>query len=184
MLELRRSRSFEEVYRLSALVCERLVETAFFRNAQTVALYASSFNEVLVDGIFEKALGSGKRVCFPRVAKSDGAGLRFYAVEALDELSPGPYSILEPPEKGAVVDLELIDLVLVPGVVFDTEGARIGYGKGYYDRALGHMMCPKVALAFEFQVLEERLPVEPHDVFMDAIVTDRRVIVCNRGLKV
>ena len=67
------------------------------------------------------------------------------------------------------------DLMAVPGVVFDENGGRIGYGKGYYDRILSEARCRVVALAFDFQVLTE-VPSEEHDMTVDALVTETRII--------
>jgi 5-formyltetrahydrofolate cyclo-ligase len=97
----------------------------------------------------------------------------------MEELALGMYRILEPraelrtlPEKQ--VDVKDLDLVIVPGVAFDRRGARMGHGKGYYDKLLEHARrdTPLIALAFECQLFEE-IPMAPHDIFMDAVVTEK-----------
>src|SRR5690606_12589692 len=99
-----------------------------------------------------------------------------------EELELGMYKILEPrqdlrnlPEKQVAV--EELDLVMVPGVAFDPRGGRMGHGKGYYDKLLQNARpdCPLVALAFECQIFDE-VPSGGHDLFMDKVVTERRVI--------
>jgi 5-formyltetrahydrofolate cyclo-ligase len=99
----------------------------------------------------------------------------------MDELQTGMYGILEPrTELRAIeakrVDPVELDLIMVPGVAFDRRGARTGHGKGYYDKLLQHARpdCPLVALAFECQVFDE-IPTEPHDIFMDRIITESTV---------
>jgi 5-formyltetrahydrofolate cyclo-ligase len=99
----------------------------------------------------------------------------------MDELELGMYRILEPRaelrsvQEKKVLPQEL-DFVMVPGVAFDREGGRTGHGKGYYDKLLQHARpdAPLVALAFECQLFPE-IPMQPHDIFMDAVVTEEAV---------
>ncbi len=176
LLERRKRLSFEEVHRLSSAIQRRFLDIDLFVSAQRIALYASFQNEVLTDTIFSEAKKTCKEVFYPRVTRDNGAGLSFYRVDTLDELCPGSYTILEPPPDGIRVDPEDFDLIVVPGVGFDTAGGRLGYGKGYYDRILRCVRCPAVALAFDFQVLDEPIPLEDHDIRVDAIVTERRFL--------
>lgn len=165
---------FEDVCRKSKAIMERFVCLNEYRAAKRIALYASFRNEVLTNGIFLHALSQGKEVFFPRVVR--GVGLSFYRIEREGELSPGSYSILEP-QSGQEWDVRSMDLVVVPGVVFDVKGHRIGYGKGYYDRTLKDFRGSVVGLAYEMQVLEE-IPHYPHDVRIHLIVTEKRTIRC------
>lgn len=176
LLEMRRRLSFEEVWSLSALVQKRFVSLSFFKKARRLSLYASFQNEVLTDDIFRIAAGEGKEVFYPRVTRGDKRHLGFFKVRHLKELSSGSYDIPEPGEREEKVTPGTFDLVVVPGVAFDESGGRLGYGKGYYDMALKGLECPVVALAYEFQVVKEAIPVEDHDVPVEAIATERRVI--------
>jgi 5-formyltetrahydrofolate cyclo-ligase len=99
----------------------------------------------------------------------------------MDELAIGMYKILEP--KSALrlhpnkqVQATELDLIMVPGVAFDRTGARMGHGKGYYDKLLQHarLDAPLAALAFECQLFPE-IPTAPHDIFMDMIITERAI---------
>ena len=99
----------------------------------------------------------------------------------MDELDIGMYKILEPKEElrslaAKKVDPKQIDLVMVPGVAFDKQGARMGHGFGYYDKLLEHVRpdAPLVALAFECQLFPE-IPTQAHDIFMDKIITERAI---------
>lgn len=175
LLEMRREMAFEEVYRVSLKIQKRFLESAFFRSARMLSLYSSFQNEVLTDDIFKRAVEDEKEVFYPRVIRGGGRHLAFFKVGHLMELSPGSYEIPEPGEKEERGEPGSFDLVVVPGVAFDPEGARLGYGKGYYDRALKGLKCNIVALAYDFQVVKE-IPVEPHDVRVSAIVTEKRVI--------
>ena len=92
-------------------------------------------------------------------------------LEYWDDLAEGEFGVLEPKYVKLV---EKVDLVIVPGVAFDIRGHRLGYGQGFYDRVLPTLNCPKIALAYDEQVLVE-LPREDHDARMDMIVTDKRI---------
>ena len=74
------------------------------------------------------------------------------------------------------LDLRDISLVIIPGIAFDLKGHRIGFGLGYYDRLLKKTNCPKVGLAYEFQIIENVPGIEPNDVPVDIIVTEKRII--------
>ncbi len=177
LLEMRRKMAFEEVFRLSLRIQKRFLGSAFFRSAKRLALYSSFENEVLTDDIFQKSIECGKEVFYPRVVRGSGR-MAFFKVERLNELSPGSYEIPEPGEgKGAKAGPDSFDLVVVPGIAFDLGGNRIGYGKGYYDKFLKEVKSGVVALAYDFQVLSGgKIPVEPHDMQVSAIVTEKRVL--------
>jgi 5-formyltetrahydrofolate cyclo-ligase len=106
--------------------------------------------------------------------------LELFLLENMDELAIGMYKILEPkPElrdaPGKRIAVEELDLIMVPGVAFDRNGARMGHGFGYYDKLLEHAQnAPLVALAFECQLFAE-IPTQSHDVFMDKIITEQAV---------
>ena len=84
--------------------------------------------------------------------------------------------------EAAKIDPKEIDLIIVPGIVFDLRGFRIGYGEGYYDRLLKSAGVPKIGLAYEFQ-MRDKLPKESHDVCVDKIITENRIIECGGELK-
>ena len=102
------------------------------------------------------------------------------------DLDIGVYGVLEPNKEFIrPVSYDVIELVLVPGAVFDIKGNRIGYGAGYYDRFLSKLdeSIPKIALAYDFQIVDKITPHE-HDVPMDYIITEKRIIDCkgkNKG---
>ena len=98
--------------------------------------------------------------------------------DSLAQLGQGPFVILEP-TGSRLVELDTLDLVIVPGVAFDLSGHRLGYGKGYYDRAFANRGIPTqlVGLCFSFQVVRQ-LPAETHDVCMGLVVTDRELFRC------
>lgn len=148
-----------------------------FNSAGTVALYAPVHNEVETSRIFSESLEAGKVVLFPSVGSN---GIEFRHVRVASDLVPGRYGIFEPLKVCKVYDPALVDLFIIPGVAFDLSCRRIGYGKGYYDKAL-HLyggVGRLAGLCYEFQLVET-IPYAPHDVTMDMVITDRRVVRCS-----
>lgn len=173
-------RAQENKDELSRVICEKFAALPEYQNAKTVLFYLDVRAEVRTRHYLPTALAHGKKIVVPYCV--DGL-LELFHLESMDELDVGMYKILEPkaglrelPSKR--VDVQELDLVMVPGVAFDKTGARMGHGKGYYDKLLEHARpdTPLVALAFECQLFPE-IPTQSHDVFMDKIVTEREVYV-------
>jgi 5-formyltetrahydrofolate cyclo-ligase len=161
---------------LSVTIMERFLALPAYATAKTVMYYIDVRSEVRTRFALPAALASGKQIVVPWC---NAAGeLELFHLESMEELAVGMYKILEP--KAELRDLpaknrkpEDLDLVMVPGVAFDRRGARMGHGKGYYDKLLQHARAdaPLVALAFECQLFEE-IPMAGHDIFMDAVLTE------------
>lgn len=143
--------------------------------AEKVALYRATRNEVDCVWVFHELRRRGKRTCFPRTVKEK---IEFVEVSDLTTMVEGRWGIQEPKE-GRVMPLGEIDLVVVPGIVFDEAGHRIGFGQGYYDRALEGCEGVKVGLAYDFQVLP-KIPCSAGDLRCDWIVTEKRTVAANR----
>jgi len=187
IIERRESLSRQQVEEKSRAVMNCLVSLPEFIKASTVMSYMDFRNEVRTREIIAFCLSNGKRVAAPRVDKSGGKGaskLVAYEIRDLEkDFEPGTFGLLEPrTDESRIVAPEEVDLVLVPGVVFDRKGNRIGFGAGYYDRFLARTRndCIKAAVAFDFQVLDE-IPAEEHDIPMDIIITESGVIYNSKG---
>ena len=159
---------------------QRLLSCDLFRRAGTLGLYSPIRGEVATDLLCEEALRRGKRVCFPRVA---GSGMSFCRIAGPADLQPGAFGVLEPGSACEMLPLAAFDLLVMPGVAFDKDGRRLGYGQGFYDRYLSErpagLVC--VGLSFDFQIVAQ-IPAEEHDQPLDYIVTDSRVIPCREGV--
>jgi 5-formyltetrahydrofolate cyclo-ligase len=164
----------------SAYILQKLFELEAVRSATWIHFYVSFNSEVETTGMIAHALSRGKRVSVP---KMEPASKRLVLSELKDpvrELSPGPKGIPEPrPEAFRPVEVGTMDLFVVPGVAFDERGNRLGQGAGYYDRLLAGNSgrIPIVGLAFELQLAKD-IPVGDHDVKVNWIVTEKRVIEC------
>ena len=137
-----------------------------------MALYAATFDEADPTRALPVLLERGVRVVFPRVA---GPDLEFVPVTDPGELRAGHRGIGEP--AGPAIDVAEIDVMVVPGLAFDTDGMRLGRGGGHYDRTLPRLRATaiRVAFCFDFQVVPQ-VPKDAHDQHVDVIVTDQRVI--------
>jgi 5-formyltetrahydrofolate cyclo-ligase len=152
-----------------------------YRRAAVVLLtlpFRSEWNAALVA---QHALADGKTVAMPRVDPATRM-LRPLRIRNLGvDVEAGYHGIPEPRDHCGAVAAETIEWVLVPGVAYDAAGRRLGYGGGYYDRLLPLLRAgaPRVAGAFEAQLVAE-VPAAPHDVGVDCIVTEQRVLRCSR----
>lgn len=162
----------------SHMICEMLRRMLVFREAHCIYCYAPLPQEADLWELIDQLLAGGdKRLAFPRVTgPDDGNRMEFYEVQSREELTEGAYHVMEPVDDGR----EPVDwtdaLVLVPGVAFSTDGARMGYGRGYYDRYLSeHPQLVRVGVAFDVQLTDELSAVcEPTDIQMDYVQTEYR----------
>lgn len=177
-LALRRSLTQEQKDEASCRAQGCLLHHDLFNVAQVIALYSPIRGEVETRRLFDAALTAGKRVVYPRV---EGERMLFVVVDSRRDLRCGSFGVLEPCGD-VVVPVSDIDLVIVPGVAFDRCGSRLGYGKGYYDRAFENRpsTCVLVGLGYAFQ-LGECLPSEAHDVNLDWLVTDHEILSFDGG---
>jgi 5-formyltetrahydrofolate cyclo-ligase len=173
LLAERRHCSAETCLHLSLQIQERFLGSSAYRQAGSIGLYSPVLNEVHTELVARRCLADGKRLAYPRVA---GVELRFLEVSGSGEMLPGTFGILEPGGDRLVPFAE-IDLLVVPGVAFDLAGNRLGYGKGYYDRALA--LCrpglERIGFAYEFQVVGA-LPAADHDCRLTCLVTEQRML--------
>ncbi len=178
----------------SRRIMERLAELPEFREAAVVHCFASLPEEVETEPIFEACWAAGKKTFVPVQIRGQGV---LGAVERRpgDKLAAGPFGVPEPPpESRRMADPAAIDLLIAPGVAFDREGNRLGYGKGYYDKFLAvlgeknverrgeGLLLEKpavVALAFSIQVVDS-VPSEGWDEPVGIILTERELIRTER----
>jgi len=175
LLAERRAVSHDKWMEASRHAQNNLLSLREYLSAGCIALYAAVHREIDTDLICSAALESAKRILYPAVC---GDEMLFRQVESLDSLKKGLFGIPEPPETGINHLADEPELIVVPGVAFDFSCHRIGYGKGYYDRFLKHpgRKAALVGLCHDFQLIAGAIPADRHDIQMDIIVTDRRII--------
>jgi len=178
MLSIRRGLSVQENEAFSTAVLQRLYAMEQYQQAQCVFCYAAMAEEVQTWELLERALAEGKTVCLPKIT---GKGMmEAVCLPSLEVLVPGDFGILTvKPELQQILPAGRIDFVVVPGAAFSIQGARLGLGGGYYDRFLARTVdAYRAAVTFDVQ-LSEDIPVEKHDCYMDAVITEKRLIFCN-----
>jgi 5-formyltetrahydrofolate cyclo-ligase len=179
---LRDRQSIGEVEQKSQDITDQVLLLHEYVRARGIACYVSKDTEVNTRVLIRTSLDKEKRVLIPVVKKGD-VELFFSEIKDLGkELSPGTFGILEPkPEFVRPVGLDDIDIMFVPGIVWDRDGYRLGWGRGYFDRVL-QKLPPHVrtaGLAFNMQLIN-RVPRDQFDVPVEMVVTESRVIRCHR----
>lgn len=159
----------------SKVITKKVLNDNYFKKANVIAIYKNMENEVCTKWIIENSFMHGKKVVLPKVVDSS---LKFYELKSLnEELIRNNFGVEEPEGLDEnFIEKEDIDLIILPGVAFDEEKNRIGYGKGYYDRFLGNSKLNTLAIAFDEQIIKDSIiEVDSFDVKVDKIITDRNV---------
>ncbi|WP_227395150.1 5-formyltetrahydrofolate cyclo-ligase [Jeotgalibacillus aurantiacus] len=170
MLQRMKDLSGDDRILLTEGVHERLFQTDEWRHAQTVGLTVSTGFELETRPVIERAFQDGKAVAVPRCIPSRKA-LVFHEIQDITDVKPSFFNLLEPPESLPVIHKDDIDLLIVPGLIFDRAGYRIGFGGGYYDRFLTDYRKMTASLCFRFQIMDQ-IPHETHDIPVNKLITD------------
>lgn len=175
-IALRDSVTPELISEKSEIIACGLFSHPWYLQSNTVFIYVSKDNEVKTSGIIKDILNKGKKVCVPRIVRKE----RMDAVlikNPDEDLELGFFNVYEPKAHLVSASVKDIDLVIVPGLIFDRNGYRIGYGGGYYDMFLNNIShgCKTVGLAFGFQIAD-KLPIEEFDRKVMLIITENEMI--------
>lgn len=187
--KLREDMSREEVQQKSRKICEKLLQSDWYENCRFLYAYYPLGNEVDCRFLLEQAFSDGKTVALPRTEKMqnnakdsdrDVCRMEFYRITSTGQLAEGNFHVMEPIDKCPLIQ-QTEAIVLVPGVVFDQELNRYGYGKGYYDRYFVRFPgLRRMALAYEHQ-FEEKLQVSGTDIKMERIYTEESIYMGKRA---
>lgn len=180
--ERRRSLSAEERAKLSLRLCENVCSLKIFKEASAVLSFSPLEHETDVSPINEAVLSLGRTLALPRCVKGTRE-MDFYTVRTQNDLEKGSFSVLEPRSdrplfvpKGGIKAL-----CIVPALAYDSDGFRLGYGGGYYDRYLSEYgRCLAVIGVAYGDFLVQALPKDTLDVAVDAVVTDREILILNK----
>ena len=177
MLSTLRKLNQVDYLKRSRVIQDRLMTLNVVKNAQTIALTMSNFPEVETREIITYLWNNQKIVLVPK-CDVKLKKMHFYKIESFDQLEI-VYAGIEEPIPSITEEMlpHEIDLLIVPGVLFNREGYRIGFGGGYYDRFLQTFKGETLSLAFDEQINQD-IPIEIHDLPVDIIVTDQKVIDC------
>lgn len=159
-----------EVASASEKICSVILGCDIYETAESIGFYYPLGNEVRLNELVKRAWQDGKKTFFPKV---QGEDMEFYKITDFSQLKEGCFHVMEPMDIAS--SKEEPELVFVPGVVFDEEGNRAGYGKGYYDRYFAkHSHSVRVGVAYEMQ-LANSLPAEPQDIQMQYLATEKGI---------
>ncbi len=183
ILARRDSLSPAERAQKSKAVAENLWQLDPFSRASLLFLYVNFRSEVETITLIHKCLAKGMRIGVPQTFWQEQKKLVPYEIyDPENDLRPGYRGILEPdPERAIVLDPREIEVVIMPGSVFDLKGGRLGYGGGYYDRFLANdaVHAVRIGIAFDIQVVPE-IPLLPHDQLLDYLVTESRILAMKK----
>ena len=152
----------------SNIILNKIINNDLYKKSETLYIYVDTGNEVHTRKLIEHSLKLNKKVACPKVS---GRKMCFIKIDTIADLMPGKFGIYEPVGNEAVSS---DGLIIVPGVAFDKNCSRIGYGGGYYDRFLAERSFHTIALAYEMQILEY-IPTCKFDVKVEMIITEKNI---------
>ncbi len=176
VLNIRNNMTENDAVNKSSIIVNKLTALDEYAGSKVVFVYMSFKNEVMTMDLINKMLSDKKRVVIP-YTDTKNTILIPSEIKSMDDLALSSFGYYEPVyESINKVEPHEFDLIVTPGVVFDRDLNRVGFGKGYYDRILSQKRkdAKAVAIAYEFQVLDE-VPAEQHDVKMDMIITEENI---------
>ncbi len=153
-------------------IFQKLITLPQINSASIICTFISTGHEVDTHEFIEWALAHHKRICVPKVIGDD---IQLKQITALSQCKPGVLGILEPPETAVSIKPQAVDVYIVPGLAFDMNGYRLGYGKGYYDRLLKDVHSFTIGIGYTVQLVYE-LPHSSTDIPLTALLTDRLFI--------
>ncbi|WP_461205517.1 5-formyltetrahydrofolate cyclo-ligase [Clostridium sp. DL1XJH146] len=171
IMYVRDNLSKEEKEKYDSIILKKLINSDIFKNSKIIFTYVSMQNEINTIDLIQNCFKNNKVVCVPKVNPKEKV-MNAYQIKSLSELTEGHFGVLEPKE-GNRIEPYKIDLAIFPGLAFDKEGYRIGYGGGYYDKyfSQNNITARKIALAYEFQIMND-IPSEKHDIAVNCIITN------------
>lgn len=177
-LAAREALSEQERSVLDDRITQKLLAISEYAEATTVLTYVSVSSEVSTRMFIESALRDGKTVAVPRCLP--GHCLEFVAITSLDQLIAAPFGLFEPPKELPALTEEQMDasICIVPALLVDTKGYRLGYGAGFYDRFLSTYPGKKICLAYQQSLSRTTLPHTAFDVAVDLVITESEVLTC------
>ena len=186
VLAVRNALTKDEISEKSDRIFNKLSQSAQYRRAQSVLIYASMGSEVMTDSVIQDCLFAGKRVFCPKVTDLKNRKMNFVQIHTPEDLKAGFHGIREPEisddsiifSENTVKDIpEEIPLVIMPGVVFDRHRNRIGYNGGFYDTFLeANPKLNTIAIAFSLQISDDEIPHDKHDIKPAMIITEDFII--------
>ncbi|MFG3611820.1 5-formyltetrahydrofolate cyclo-ligase [Rummeliibacillus stabekisii] len=160
----------------SAIIHSKLLDESAIKDASVIGITLSNFPEVDTWPLIEELWARGRSVAVPKCHPKTRE-MTFYEITSFDQVEIGYSRISEPiPNRTKVVKKEEIQCLIVPGLAYDKDGFRLGFGGGYYDRYLSNYRDSTISLAFQLQVVE-KIPRDDYDLSIGKIITEREIIL-------
>ena len=181
ILEARNNLDTHEKKKMDNIIEKKFLNSKEYICAKNIFIYISYGSEINTKNIILKAIKDNKNVYVPRT-EIKTRNMDAVNIISFDKLIRNPYGILEPSNEELSIDPNELDLIVVPGVAFDNNKGRMGYGAGYYDRYFSkisekyYKRINKVALAYDFQIIDH-IPMDKNDVPVDSIITTSKIIL-------
>ncbi len=178
LLNNRKILSKRAITEQSHRIAESLINSNMYRQSKNIMLYMATKSEVQTQEIIHSAQKEDKKIFIPLIIRESNEIMPSLIQDFKTELTPGALGIMQPKEEYyRVVQPDILDLVIVPGVAFTRQGQRLGRGGGYYDRFLSRLgqHTVSVGLAFEMQIVEQ-IPTNEKDMPVDYIITEEGII--------
>ncbi|MDO5517647.1 MAG: 5-formyltetrahydrofolate cyclo-ligase [Clostridium sp.] len=180
ILKIRRGMDIEKKLDCDKSIEEKFFESSFYKQAENIFIYISYDSEINTKSMINRAIKEGKNIYVPRTEFSTKL-MNAVKINNFENLIESRYGILEPKKDEPFINPNDLDLIVVPGVAFDKDGGRIGYGAGYYDRYFKRInkenksRITKLALVYDFQIID-KVPSDEEDVSIDAVLTEKQFI--------
>lgn len=160
-----------------ALIEKKLISFDEYKRAKTVLIYVSLDDEVKTDNIINQAMLDKKQIAVPFCRDNIG-NMDFYIINSLSQLEKGRFNVREP----KIYECEILkdfsnSVIIVPGLLFDKKGYRLGFGKGYYDRFLKNYKGKSIGLCYDEMIASE-VPISEYDKKVDYIITQSNILIC------
>ena len=182
VIEYRNNKDTDFISTNSQKITEKLLSMNCIKDANTIMLYLDFNNEVKTDQLITKLISLRKTVAAPVTLKNERKLIPFKITNLKDGINIGAYGIREPKKDPYnELNVEDIDILIVPAVAYDKDCYRLGYGGGFYDRFLENLRkdAVTIGIAFDLQIFDE-VPKEAHDAQLDYIVTESRILTPNK----
>jgi len=169
LIEKRKDLPFDYRHKADYQIFQKIINSSIYHNSHTIFCFVGTDTEINTYPVIEHALNSGKSVVVPKCIEK--GIMHACQIHSFDDLESGKYGIMEPKEHCKIIPPANIDLCIVPCLSCNSEGYRIGYGGGYYDRYLQNQNFIKLAVCYK-ELHCEDIPTEPFDKKVDIILTD------------
>ena len=181
IVEQRKNKNEFEINQSSKIIFEKIISNDLYKQAQTIMLYSALSGEINVDDLINQALKDNKTVCINYLHEKFGI-MDAAVISNISDLVLGKFNIKMPKKENLkIINPKNLDLIFVPGLAYDKNGYRLGFGGGYYDRFLVKTSNANlIGVIYDEYILNE-LPKEKHDIPMNYLVSESVILKCTKG---